>query len=181
MSITAAPLAQYFTLVTPLIFQQYVIFNCHLLSRILFYLKTNTKRKSNLLQIAKNNLRNLKVSQLGYLPCSKTDTVQHVQWRAINFSGKTILCLFWLYMSYISNSFDTNCTTSQASCARTVVFFFLKVILLFSLLCLNHLLQSFMIQLFLTSCPLLLFTYSLAVCFSYPTLCAIDPCCGTPL
>lgn len=58
--------------------------------------------------------------------------------------------------------------------------FFYPESVLFSLLCPNHLQQSFITQLFLTSRPLLPPIHR-SVCVSYPTLCAIDPLCGIPL
>lgn len=132
-------------------FQQNVLFNCHLLSHILFYLK------SNLLHIAKNNLHNPQGVTAGLFAilldgyratCPMTC--------AINFSGKAKLC------------FVCTCPISATALIqieplhRPAVqeqFFSESHSRLFSPLCLNHLLQSFIIQLFLTSCPLLLFTY----------------------
>lgn len=51
---------------------------------------------------------------------------------AINFSSKVKLCPCCLHMSCISNSFDTNGSTLQASCAGEVCFLWNRVCVVFS-------------------------------------------------
>lgn len=72
----------------------------------MFYLK------SNLLHIAKDHLRSALGVTAG-LSATLRDGYRATcpVTCAINFSGKAKLCLFCLYMSYISSSFDTNWTT----------------------------------------------------------------------
>lgn len=100
----------------------------------------------------------LKMSQPGPSSRPETDTVLHVQWHVpLIFQAR-------------SNSASVVCTCPALAPALIQMaplygpavqeqLFSEAESVLFSRLCPNHLLQSFIIQLFLTSCPLLLFLY----------------------